>query len=163
MSSKKVNMKIRISGIVLTLLIIAVQSCGQQSPGGIYAKFTEAYQNKDFALLQSLYEDDAFYLSPGGKILNDKNVFLAPIKAMFDDAEEKGLDLNISFRIVQRDYFEGASVDIGYYKLDWLNKEGVQERSVGKFITVARRQTDGSWRFRADGYSEAPEDGFFGN
>ena len=163
MSSKKVNMKIKISVIVLTLLIIAVQSCGQLSPGGIYAKFTEAFQNKDFTLLQSLYEDDAYYLSPGGKIINDKNVFLAPIKAMFDDAAEKGLDLHIIFRIVQRDYYGEAAVDIGYYKLDRMSKEGVQGRSIGKFITVARKQVDGSWRFRADAFSDAPEEGFFGN
>lgn len=156
-------MKIKVALIALVLTVFVVQSCGQESPGTIYVRINKAYQDKDFQLLLSLYEDGAFYLNPDGRIMTNKEQFLAPIKALFEEAEAEGLTLAMNHRVVNRDYVEGSAIDIGYYKLDKLDEKGIVSTVTGKFMTVARKQTDGSWKFRAESFSDAPLAAFLGN
>ena len=127
----------------------------------VYDRFTAAYENGDPEAVVALYTDDAFYL-PGG----DGNPILQGKDALRDefsfvaDRKEQGIGLTIAFDIVNRSVEGDRAVDIGYYKITSTRPDGTQGVSVGKFVGVLVRGDDGTWRFRVDGYSGAPEAAF---
>jgi ketosteroid isomerase-like protein len=66
--------------------------------------------------------------------------------------------LEISFRIVQRQVDKNLAYDVGVYTLTSFNQKGESSKDSGKFVVVARREKDDSWRFQVDGYSALPNE-----
>ena len=127
----------------------------------VYRHFSAAYATKDVSVIESIYEQSAIYLSPGDSIGFGQQSFIPGFASMFHNAEVDSIDLAIEFQIVDRKLIEDRAVDVGYYRLT-RTKDGQEPRfSVGKFITVLRKQTEGDWKFTHDGYSNAPEMAWF--
>lgn len=125
----------------------------------VYARFSNAYDALDPDAVVALYTDDAYYLPGGGAILQGtadlRNAF-----AFLTRTKEAGGDLGLSFRIVDRGIDGDLAYDIGYYRLASKRTDGTEGVSVGKFITILKRQSDGRWLFQADGFSNAPPEAF---
>ncbi len=128
----------------------------------LYQRFSQAYDDLDVQAVTDLYDDDAFYLSPGDDVaarqgraaIEDAFSFLGRVK-------ERGAKMDIAFDILKRDIVGDLAYDVGYYRILNTPPDGGEKRSsAGKFVTVMKRGEDGQWRFVVDGYSGAPTEAF---
>lgn len=125
----------------------------------VYDRFTAAYDALDPEAVVALYTDDAYYLPSGTAILKGKDSLRTQF-AFLARTKEVGGDLDLSFRIIDRGIDGDLAYDIGYYRLASKQTDGTERVGVGKFITILKRQPDGTWLFQADGFSGAPPDAF---
>lgn len=159
----------------LALLLVAplLASCAAEPPAAdpetppgldaLYDRFRAAYDELDLDAMAALYAEDALYLPPGGGIREGRDEVRQSFATFFGWAEENGVSVEIDFEIVDRTLRDDLAVDVGYYSLTTTPSAESGERpgrSVGKFVTVARRGGDGEWRFRIDGYNLAPPEAF---
>ena len=120
----------------------------------IYRRFNDGYRKLDAAQVAGLYTEDALYLAPGSNIQRGRKVIEEQFTSFFRSVQNDGARLEITFQIVARQASNDLAYDVGIYTLTRL-KEGEPPRSSrGKFVTVARRGSDGAWRFQVDGYSD---------
>ncbi len=125
----------------------------------VYERFSQAYDEWDTQAMVDLYTDDALYLSGDGAIRRGR----AAIEESFSflqRVKDRGETVSISFRLIDRAIEGDLAYDVGYYQTISTPADGEPRTSVGKFITVLKKQTDGSWRFQVDGYNSAPVDAF---
>lgn len=122
----------------------------------VYDLFSRAYRELDISLIDSIYQVDAIYLNPGDAIQFGKTSFIGSFQSMFENSKTDGSSLDIRFQIVDRQISGDQVVDIGYFNLTRSKDDQAAGSSVGKFITVLKKQPDGHWKFIADGYSQAP-------
>jgi uncharacterized protein (TIGR02246 family) len=125
----------------------------------IYKKFSVAYRQLDPAMVTNLYTRDALYLAPGGNIERGRDYILQNFTEFFGQIKEGGGKLEISFEIRERRVASAQAYDVGIYTLKSISSKGETRISQGKFITIARRQKDGVWRFQVDGYSDIQQPG----
>ncbi len=127
----------------------------------VYARFSEAYEKLDPQIVANLYTEDARYLSGGdGDMLRGRPAILDNFASFFTRSKENGVALRIAFRVVDRALSGDLAYDVGYYRLVSKKSDGEERTSVGKFVTVAKRQADGAWQFHVDSYSGAPVEAF---
>ncbi len=122
----------------------------------VYQTFSMAYTSLDDSLVRTLYEEDAFYFYPGIPIQRGHESFMDGFSDMFNRARESKTKLTIEFNIVERQVLGEQAYDVGYYRLS--KSDGNVD--VGKFVTILRKQSDGSWKFVLDFYSSAPLEAF---
>ena len=125
----------------------------------VYERFSQAYDEWDTQAMVNLYTDDALYLSGDGAIRRGR----AAIEQSFSflqRVKERGDTISISFRSVDRAIDGDLAYDVGYYQTISTPADGEPRTSVGKFVTVLKKQADGSWRFQVDGYNSAPVEAF---
>lgn len=142
--------------LLLWLLPLTGWAQGPEGIDQVYRTFSEAYGLLDDGMIRDLYEPDAYYFYPNIPIQRGLDSFMSGFTDMFNRARESQTSLQIDFRIVERQLLGDHAYDIGYYKLS----RSTGKTSVGKFVTILRRQEDGSWKFILDTYSSAPEDAF---
>lgn len=135
---------------------LATVAQGPEQIDLVYKTFSEAYVQLDAQMVQDLYEPDAYYFYPQIPIQRGHKSFMNGFTDMFDRARENQTTLKIEFRIVERQLMHDHAYDIGYYRLS--KSDG--NVSVGKFVTILRKQEDGGWKFVLDTYSSAPLDAF---
>lgn len=168
-------MKLSNSHSTVFLTIILLAGCGAKDLSAqnqslqidsLYQQFKQAYNKTDLDLVVSLYEDSAYYL-PGShqqQILNGSRAVRDQFQSFFSWNSSNNRDLDISFRILKREISDSLAYDVGYYKVqskpDSLTYFPEGSGSVGKFVTVIGLQEDGSWKFKLDGFSQAPLEAF---
>lgn len=114
-----------------------------------YARFTEGYRTADAAMVANLYTEDAFYLQPDSDVLRGRPAVQATFESFLGPFRERGEPgPDISFEFLERRIAGDIGYDVGYYLF-------FGQRS-GKFTVVWRRDADGVWRIRSDGYSGLP-------
>lgn len=151
----------------LTLLPAALAAQATHGPGAaahpgldaIYATFSKGYETLDPVAVANLYTEDALYLQPGDDILRGRKGILANFTGFFDSVRKSGSALRIRFEIVDRQVEGDLATDVGYFILTRSAKEGGENTNRGKFVVVARKQKDGTWRIHVDGYSGVEEPG----
>jgi uncharacterized protein (TIGR02246 family) len=147
--------------LTLPLSALAQSDDDRAAIDAVYDRFSEAYAQHDPDMVADLYLDDARYLPGSGdtSILEGRDTIRRQFQFL-GQARERGTDLDISFRFVDRGIDGDMAYDIGYYKLVATPAEGEPRTSVGKFVTVLRQDDDGQWRFVVDGFSGAPTEAF---
>lgn len=123
----------------------------------IYAKFSDAYDKLDAEMVSGLYTDDALYLTPDSDIMRGRDVISKSFSGFFDSIRSTGGNLEISFKIVDRRVDARMGYDVGVFSLTSIGKNGEVQISQGKFVVVAVRSKDGSWKFQLDTYSNLPK------
>jgi ketosteroid isomerase-like protein len=149
--------------LIIGLLLLSCHSeAGKPLPDDesaidqVYDLFSRAYRELDISLIDSIYQVDAIYLNPGDAIQFGKTSFIGSFQSMFETSKTDSSSLDIRFCIVDRQISKDQVVDIGYFNLTRSKDGQAAGSSVGKFITVLKKQPDGHWKFIADGYSQAP-------
>lgn len=132
----------------------------------LYQAFSESYQTLDVDLVADLYITDAHYLpaNPEQATMTSRAEIRESFASYFEWAKNNGTDLNISFRIIQRDIDDSLAYDVGYYLIQSKPADEAEFQeggNAGKFVTVMGLQKDGGWKFLLDGFSPAPYDAFF--
>jgi ketosteroid isomerase-like protein len=129
----------------------------------IYTKMSLAYRTFDVKLMEEVYTQDAYSIYAPGKDTLTRGLknFISGFQSTFDYHKERGNLLELKFKIVERRIDRTLGYDIGYFKIDTINKQG--ERTGGKpgrFVTILAKQENGSWRFQVDIYGDALESAF---
>ena len=126
----------------------------------IYDRMSAAYASGDAAALAKVYAKDALvfpsqanapWLTGHKSIENGPGNFLATVR------KQSG-NLRIRFRVTERFKLTGSVVDAGIYRLSISDADGKESVRVGKFMTVAAPQSDGSWAFVADTDTPMPSE-----
>lgn len=123
----------------------------------IYRRFTEGYKKLDAASVANLYSETAAYLAPEDNIQIGRQKISQIFTGFFDSVKQQNGRLEISFRIVQRQVDKNLAYDVGIYMLTSFNQKGEPSKSSGKFVVIAKREKDDTWRFQVDGYSALPK------
>jgi uncharacterized protein (TIGR02246 family) len=120
----------------------------------VYAQFSEAYRTLDVEKVANLYTEDAAYLPPNNNILQGREEIRPTFREFFDYVKSKGQIMTISFHIYQRKVDKNLAYDVGIYTIR-QSKDGKEiGTGQGKFIVVAVKEKNGTWRFQVDGYNE---------
>jgi len=106
--------------------------------------------------MNDIYDEDAYYLSPGDGIRKGRQSFINGFTNMFKQAKIDIDKLSIEFDIIERKVHDQTAIDIGLYKMTRYSADSISS-FIGKFITVLEYKPDGKWKFVADGYSSAPD------
>ena len=123
----------------------------------IYARFNAAYKALDPAAVANLYTESAAYLAPDAELEIGRNKVLAEFERFFGGVKQKGGRIEITFRVVQRKMSGDLGYDVGIFNLTRVQESGESRTSRGKFFVVTVKDTDGTWRFQADGYNHLPK------
>ena len=124
----------------------------------VYRTMTLAYKTYDIKLIENIYTDGAYtiYCGDTSNISNERKKLLAGFQRSFDYHSDKGINLDMKFKFIERRIDTEMAYDIGYYRIDKVDKQGVGTIGrPGKFVTVLLKQKDGSWKFQVDMYGDA--------
>lgn len=122
----------------------------------VYQRFIRAYELGEPDSVAVLYTDEPFYLPASGDVrrgpdeLRGELGFLVALREM-------GRVPRLRFESIERGASGDLAFDIGYFHLRVELEDGSWlPETRGKFTTVWRRGSEGSWRIHVDGFSPAP-------
>lgn len=122
----------------------------------VYDSFTVAYKTLNLEQLVALYDVEATYLPPRQKILRGLGEISKAFTPMFEDFSQNKGTIEIQFDILDRQLKDDVVIDSGYYYLSTTKPDRPSGRSVGKFLTILKKNKDGEWKFIYDVYNAAP-------
>lgn len=135
---------------------IAAPLAGQAAPhpglDAMYREFMAGYASLEADRVAGLYVPDAIYASAGSPVRVGREEISRGFHQFFDAVRGAGATLQLRFRIVERRVSDGAAWELGYYHLSRVIGDSVGPPSVGRFVTGARRGSDGRWRFVTDSF-----------
>jgi uncharacterized protein (TIGR02246 family) len=126
----------------------------------VEAAWVQAFTTKNLDKVASFYTDDASVFLPGAPIITGIPAIKAALKPMIADR-------NFSLTFAADKVDVAKSGDLGFsqgaYTMTYSSSKGkkmVAEK--GKYVTIFRKQTDGSWKnvadiFNADAPATAPK------
>lgn len=159
--------------VILCCLALAAAGAGAQDepvvrhgPGvephagidAVYQTFHEGYRTLTPETVAGLYTEDALYLSPSSDVRRGRSAIEDNFRSYFDQVRGEGGALRIRFEILDRRVSGDLAYDVGYYILQRTSGDETSTHR-GKFVVVARRGADGTWKFHVDGYSGVPTPG----
>ena len=113
-------------------------------------------------MFETIYAPGATYL-PGHEEMgiDRRDTFLKMMVGSQRRLRQNGGQVSMKFRVVERKRFGDIYVDNGYMRTAMtLAKDGPEQVTYGKFITVLGKQPDGSYAFVTDGDSSTPAANF---
>jgi reactive intermediate/imine deaminase len=120
---------------------------------GVYARFAAGYAALDAALAGAVYTEDVAYLPPDAPPLRGRAEAGRGFESFFENLRTSGRSAKVSFEVLARAAHADGGWDVGVFTLV-TSKDGVAPETFrGKYVVVARRDTDGVWRWQVDAYS----------
>jgi ketosteroid isomerase-like protein len=111
------------------------------------AKGVEAWRNNnDFAPMLTNYEDGALIMQPGMPIIRGRAAWGEAVAGMMKTLDFKDMVFRTDDVTVSGDY----AVEVGSYSWKLGPKGGKLAADSGKYLTVWRKQGDGSWKIIRD-------------
>jgi uncharacterized protein (TIGR02246 family) len=116
----------------------------------ITPRFVEAYNRKDAAAAVRDYADDAKVLPPNMPMVSGKQ----GIQAFWKMAMDMGVHLDLQAADLVVD--GGTAYERGIATMTTQAGAAQPKTSKGKYVTVMRRQSDGSWKLVLDIWNSDP-------
>jgi 2-iminobutanoate/2-iminopropanoate deaminase len=121
---------------------------------GVYARFSAAYRALDAEAASAVYTEDVSYLPPGSPVLKGRAEARKGFASFFEALRKEGRSAEISFEVLSRGTSADLGWDVGVFTMRTA-KEGMEPSTMrGKFVVVARRGADGTWRWQVDAYND---------
>ena len=120
-----------------------------------YERLTQAYKAMDVDMALDQYTDEAYYLIGNAQRILQGKEELGLAYSKLERMKKKGGQTSIEFRIIDRTIQGDLAYDLGYFKLTTARPDGEANSIAHKFVTVLKKQADGSWRIQVDSYSDA--------
>ncbi len=121
---------------------------------GPYARLAAAYRALDAEAASAVYTEDVTYLPPGSPVLRGRAEARKGFSSFFEALRKEGTSAEISFEVLSRGVTPDLGWDVGVFTLRTA-KEGMEPSTMrGKFVVVARREADGTWRWQVDAYND---------
>ena len=115
---------------------------------GVEAAWVEDIATKDVDKFAGYYSDDASLLMPNAPIINGKDSIKAALKPMLADP-----NFALTFQSTRAEASKGGDFvyTIGTYSMTTSRPNGkTAATDKGKYLTVFKKQADGSWKAVAD-------------
>lgn len=113
------------------------------------ARFSAALMKGDTAGISSVYADDAVILPPNMKAARGRAGMSQMNAAMLANVSYPAVSVKSEDLIVSGDY----GIETGVYRMTIQPKAGKSTEDVGKFISIWKKQPDGSWKMIRDMFS----------
>ncbi|MGE0354109.1 MAG: SgcJ/EcaC family oxidoreductase [Gemmatimonadales bacterium] len=127
----------------------------------LYVSFREAYAALDADRVAGLYAEDALYAPSGAPGFERGRGYIREnFRGFFNAVRADSATLDLRFRFERRFRSATLASDAGYYRLSLRRGDSTGRATAGKFVTIARRDSTGQWRFSLDMYSDAALDAF---
>jgi uncharacterized protein (TIGR02246 family) len=121
---------------------------------GVYARLAAAYRALDAEAASAVYTEDVSYLPPGSPVLRGRAEARRGFASFFEALRKEGKSAQISFEVLSRGTTRDVGWDVGVFTLRTA-KEGTEPSTMrGKFVVVARRGADGTWRWQVDAWND---------
>ena len=118
-----------------------------------YARLSDAITKGDAQAASALYGDDAILLPMNSKLVRGRNAVDKSLAAMLRTSRFTSMQFKTVDLVLSGDY----AIETGSYDVTAQASKGSPVRDVGKYVTVWKRQADGSWKiFRDVGNSDQP-------
>ena len=118
----------------------------QRSIDSSLAKFAVAITTGDTAGMLSIYTDDAVVMPQGMPAVRGRAAVSQYNAGMFSMFTVSNASFSTTDLIVAGDY----AIESGIYRMTMKPKTGPAMPDTGKYISVWRRQSDGSWKMAKD-------------
>ena len=105
------------------------------------ATFMKGLEQRDVAMMASVYAPDARVLPPGSPAVEGRAAIEEFWKGMLDEGVESG-----QLKTLTLEEQGDLAVEEGQYEI----RAGGAVVDTGKYVVVHRRQADGSWKFGTD-------------
>jgi len=115
---------------------------------GVEAAWVEDIATKDVDKFASYYSEDASVLMPNAPIINGKENIKAALKPMLADP-----NFALTFQSTRAEASKGGDFvyTVGTYSMTMSRPKGkAAVTDKGKYLTVFKKQPDGSWKAAAD-------------
>jgi uncharacterized protein (TIGR02246 family) len=110
------------------------------------AQWVEGWAKGDAALVAALFADDGVQLVGSGKLIKGRQQILERLKVAMQ-GNDPGVKATVSTVNV---WLDGTTAyETGKYKYEYT-KEGKPGTEEGRYVTIWRRQQDGSWKIVMD-------------
>jgi uncharacterized protein (TIGR02246 family) len=147
----KSNIMKKANVFILAIAFITLIACGKKTSTSpdieankkLVEQWDEAFNKSDLDALSSLYTIDAIRMQPNEPVLNGREAIRASFKSYFDQ-NETILDDNKAVEVtIAGDY----AIAHGNYTSDYKPKSGgTPVHDEGKWVSIRKRQADGSWK-----------------
>ena len=118
-----------------------------------YARFSAAFSRRDTVAMASTYTADAILMAPDMKAMTGPDAIAKGFSGMFAAMHPTQLVLHTGDVIVAGDY----AIETGTSDMTLPDKAGKSVHDVGKYLTVWKKQPDGSYKIIRDIFnSDAP-------
>ena len=132
----------------------AVQQAGAPTDAAAVRKAIEDAESRwaagmtkgDTAAVMSIYADDAILMAPGMKRASGRAAVAQAFTGMMSGMTVPAASLQVDDVIVAGDY----AIETGTYRMTEQPKTGKAMNDVGKFISIWKKQSDGSWKMTRD-------------
>ena len=111
----------------------------------VWEPFKKSYSKGDAALFNSLHTYDVIRITQNG-IRQGKDYKEVIVKAYSNPNRSPR---TIDFVFEHRIHEDNIAYEVGYYKVIYEDKEGVQQKSFGRFSVVLRK-VNGCWKIAQD-------------
>jgi len=144
---------------ILILLCLVLPQCGSQQTKPLdlaqvrktiesqNAKWAEASKKNDISTLVSIYTEDATVLPPNRPMLRG----IGEIRAMYERiAARHTTTVKALFNTIDVSGKDSTVFEIGEYFTTWQPENGPVKSDTGKYTTIWKLQSDGTWKIHAD-------------
>lgn len=113
-----------------------------------YARFSDALIRGDAAAASAMYANDAILLPANNKVAKGRNAVDKTTAAMLRTAKVIAVTFKTTDLVVTGDF----AIETGAYDMTVQGPppKGTPVRDVGKYVTIWKRQSDGSWKIFRD-------------
>ncbi len=120
-----------------------------------YVQFTKAFTTLDPLIVKDIYAEDACYIPEGQskKITQGRDNIVDLYKSFFGKINHKNAQIEVDFRVVDRQIEGRSATDVGYYLVRFHPPAETEEpvsEFAGKFVTVSKQKEDGQWFLTVD-------------
>lgn len=112
-------------------------------------KVTAAFNSMDAAALAALYADDAIMMDSNQAAVEGKQAIQAVYEARVKENAGK-MTLTAAFSPLETQVAGDWAYDRGNFTLTVTPKSGKPMETFGKYLTIYKRQPDGSWKIYRD-------------
>jgi uncharacterized protein (TIGR02246 family) len=112
-------------------------------------KLTAAFNSMDAASMAALYADDAIMMDSNQAAVEGKQAIQAVYEARVKENAGK-MTLTAVFTLLETQVAGDWAYDRGNYTLTVTPKSGKPTETSGKYLTIYKRQPDGSWKIYRD-------------
>ena len=110
------------------------------------AQWSEGWKKGDAKMVAGIFENDGIQLSPSGKIIKGRQHIMERQKTAIAGVDP-GVIVTVTTKRIRLD--GNTAYESGKYKYEYTEK-GKQGKDEGYYVTIWKRQANGSWKLSMD-------------
>jgi len=156
------GLKIGAAAVALAAMPVAAQGDPNAAINAVYDRISAGLRDHDPAMSRGAYTPDVLYLPAMPGAIDRGDRFHERMRRSADRLKADKVDAKLSFRVVSRTLRGDTAIDAGYFRNDMTRASPTPttQTRYSKFLVVAMRQADGSWKISHDASVPATREAF---